>query len=203
MKRSYAVAAVVAAVIVGILLLRDSLAQSPSPAAAPAARVAVCDVQQIFTGYNKATDLLAKLNDKRQALAAELEQRSKAIESLQQEMDALKKGSSEYQSRLAEVERLRIDLAVSRQFGEAKILAEHRQLTMEMYDEMVSAISQVAKDRGVEVVLHADRGLMETDETMELLAQIRVRTVLYWEPSLDITQEVLARLNKAYTASAR
>jgi Skp family chaperone for outer membrane proteins len=141
---------------------------------------------------------LAQLNDKRQALAAEDEQRGKAVDALDIELGGLKPGSKEYETRLAEAERLRIDRAVSAQSGEAALRREHRRLTLEMYGEVSKVVAAVATERGFNLVLYRDPDLVDTDETVELLAQIRSRKVLYSDPSLDITKDVLVRLNESY-----
>ncbi len=200
MRKSYMVAAILACVVGGVFLLNETRAQSNSPAPAPV-RMAVCDVAEIFASYNRAADLAASLNERRQALAAELEQRRNAIELLQKEMEALKPGSDEYNTRQAEAERLKIDLAVTQQVGEARMLGEHRRLTVDMYEEILQAVGEIASQRGIDLVLYRDHGLVQTDQTVELLAQIRDRKVLYYSPGMDMTQEVLARMNEAYTAS--
>jgi Skp family chaperone for outer membrane proteins len=182
----------------GLVFLSSSLAERAAPAAAPPARVAVCDIQEIFANYARARDLLAQLNDKRQALAAEDEQRGKAIDALGVELAGLKPGSKEYEARLAEADRLRVDRTVSAQFKEAALRREHRRLTLEMYEEIAKVIAAVAGERGFNLVLYRDADPVDTDETLELLAQIRNRKVLYNDANLDITADVLARLNESY-----
>jgi Skp family chaperone for outer membrane proteins len=186
----------------GMMMWKDSLGQ-PAPASAPAvpARVAVCDVQEIYANYDRAKDLLTKLNDDRQAAQAENEKRGKAADALQAELTALKPGSPEYENRLNQMERMTIDRKVELQYQEALMLRKHRQMTAQLYSEILAMIGTAAREQGINLVLYRDRDLLETDETMELLAQIRNRKVLYCDSSLDITQTVLARLNEAYRAS--
>jgi Skp family chaperone for outer membrane proteins len=193
---------IVVCLTVGLVLLTHLPAQTPVAPTAPEARVAVCDMQRIFSEYNRAKDLLAQLNEKRQALAAEDEQRSKAIDALQVELAGLKPGSAEYEARLAQAERQQIDRAVAMQFAESTLRREHRQLTMDMYVEVSQAVAAVAQDRGFNLVLYRDGVLVDTDETLELLAQIRSRKVLYCDEGLDISTDVLSRLNAAYRGGA-
>ena len=203
MKKSQILALLAAfGLVAGALLLRDSLAQTSAPATLSPARVAVCDIQEVFANYARATDLLAQLNDKRQALTTEDEQRGKALDAIQAELSALKRGSKEYEARLAEAERLRIDRAVAMQYKEGVLRRDHRRLTLEMYEEINKTLAAVAKDKGLDLVLYRDGELVDTDETLELLAQIRTRKVLYSDDRLDITAEVLDRLNAAYRRAA-
>lgn len=183
---------------VGPAFLTHLRAQGPAGPSAPEARVAVCDMQIIFTEYVRAKDLLARLNEKRQALTAEDDQRSKAIDALQAELSGLKPGSAEYDARRAQAERQQIDRAVAIQFAESNLRREHRRLTMDMYTEITQVVAAVAQERGFNLVLYRDGALVDTDETLELLAQIRSRKLLYSDNSLDITSDVLARLNATY-----
>ena len=162
--------------------------------------MAVCDMQAIFSEYTRAKDLLAQLNEKRQALSAEDEQRGKALDALQAELAGLKTGSAEFEARRAQAERQQIDRAVAMQFGEGALRREHRRLTMDMYAEITKVVAAVAQERGFNLVLYRDGTLVDTDETLELLAQIRSRKLLYSDDNLDITSEVLARLNATYRA---
>ena len=196
------VLAIVVCLTVGLALLTHLGAQTPMAPTAPEARVAVCDIQRIFSEYNRAKDLLTQLNEKRQALTAEDEQRGKAIDALQGELSGLKPGSAEYEARRAQAERQQIDRAVATQYAEATLRREHRQLTMDMYAEISQAVAAVAKDRGFNLVLYRDSTLVDTDETLELLAQIRSRKVLYCDEGLDISTDVLSRLNAAYRGGA-
>ena len=61
------------------------------------------------------------------------------------------------------------------QVGESSLRREHRRLTMDMYAEITKAVAAVAQERGFNLVLYRDAALVDTDETLELLAQIRGR----------------------------
>ena len=202
MNKSRIALLVAACVLGGTLMLRNSLGQS-QPASAPpaAARIAVCDIQEIFVNYERAKDLLSKLNDERQAAEAESDKRGKAMDALHTEMSALKAGSPEYDSRMAQLERMAVDRKVEIQYQEGVLQRKHRALTLEMYKEVTAMISTVAGAEGIHLVLQRDKELLDTGETADVLAQIRDRKVLHCDDSMDITQTVLARLNEAYRSS--
>jgi outer membrane protein len=203
MKKTYTLLAVVCCLAGATLLLKDTSAQTTPSASAPMAKVAICDIQEIFANYNKAKDLLAQLNDNRQAVNAEVEKRGKAIDALQMELEGLKQGSKEYEARAAEIQRQTIDRAVYKQFQDSQILHEHRKLTVEMYNETVKMIAKVAKEQGYNLVLYREHELVETEDMVQLFDQIRSHKVLYSDESLDITKDVLAKLNEAYKGGGK
>ena len=77
-------------------------------------------------------------------------------------------------------------------------MREHHRLTKEMYEEINKVIAAVARDRGVQVVFYAERESLQTRDTPELLQLIERRKVLYADPSVDMTEEVLTRANEGY-----
>jgi len=181
-----------------ILLMGRSTAQQAETAAG-ATSVAVCDIESIFRDYDRATDLLEKLNDERDRIKNEYQQRSKAAQALEMELEALKEGSQEYEARLEEIQRLRIESNTYLQLSEAMIRRKHHRLTEDIYQEILNGIAQVAQEGGIDLVLYRDEQIAEgSKDAMELLGQIRNRKVLYSRDGLDITQAVLEKLNRAY-----
>lgn len=191
-----AVAALTAAGFYG-----SAIGQTAAPASPT--RVAVCDIEEIYGNYSRATDLVAKLNQNREALRAENEERGRAISAIQMELEGLKEGSQEYQDRYNEVQRLTIERQAWLQFKEAVTLREHSRLTSQMYDEINQAVETIAKEAGYQIVLFKQRPELRGGETRDVLEQIRSRKVLYSDPSVDITQAVLTRLNDAYRAKGQ
>ena len=59
-------------------------------------------------------------------------------------------------------------------------------------------IKKVAKDRGLELVLFKESEDAKPANLDELLQRMSRRKVLYNANSIDITDEVLTRLNEAY-----
>lgn len=203
MKKTYTLLAMAACLATTALLLKDTAAQTGPAPSVSTAKVAICDIQEIFANYNKAKDSLAQLNDKRQAITAETEKRGKAVDALQVELEGLKQGSKEYEARLTEIQRQTVDRAVYKQFQEAQILREHRRLTVEMYNETVKMIATVAKDKGYNLVLYKEHELIETEDMTQLFDQIRTRKLLYSDENLDITKDVLAKLNETYKGGGK
>lgn len=200
MNRIHVTLLVLAVLAAGAGIFGSATAQvatSPAPT-----RVAVCDIEEVFGNYARATDLLAKLNQDREALRAENEQRGRAINAIQMELEGLKEDSQEYQDRFNEMQRLTIERQAWLQFKEAAALREHGRLTGAMYEEINRAIETVARECGYQIVLFNQRSDFRTP-TRDVLEQIRARKVLYSDPEIDITQMVLSRLNDAYRAKGQ
>lgn len=71
---------------------------------------------------------------------------------------------------------------------------------LEVYSEIVRLSGEIAKARGFDLVQRLDRMPAVDGGENDLTAQMNRRDVLYAHPSVDITAEVLERLNKEHAA---
>ena len=189
--------------VVGLSLLATALGQAgPKPESAPAAatRIAVCGVGTLFEHCRQSGDLNAELQDRRMAIQTEDDKRAKAAENVRMELQGLKPGSSEYESRLDELEKMQIEHKSWRESQMLRLERWHLRKTKEVYEKIIDAVARVAKDRGIQIVLDMERQELVGDDLGSIFAQVSGRKVLYSEPSVDLTGAVMARLNEEYRA---
>jgi Skp family chaperone for outer membrane proteins len=194
-KRMYILA------IVGLLgvaaFLGRSLAQpAGAPAAAP--RIAFCDLVSVFNEYERAKDLTEQLSQIRTSVEAERVQRQKKIDALSRELENYKKGSQQYERTAEDLMRQDIDLQAYLRYQEQVALRKHRAMTQEMYAEIVDTVTKIAVQQGYTIVMQKEQAELNTTDTNAMLQQIYNRKILYFAPSLDITETVLATLNRQY-----
>jgi Skp family chaperone for outer membrane proteins len=78
-------------------------------------------------------------------------------------------------------------------------MRRHQAMTREMDDEIMAAVSKVAAEHGVDIVMTPDATADE--EEADVLQRISRRTILYWSDRVDMTDAVLDRLNTNYKKS--
>ena len=71
---------------------------------------------------------------------------------------------------------------------------------LELYTEIARIAGEVAKERNFEVIHRIDRVPTMENGDPDLMPQIYSREVVHADPGIDITAEVLARVNKAHAA---
>ena len=174
-------------------------AQARKPGGA-ARSVGVCDVAEILNNYQKAKDRTADLNRQRDEIAGEARKRQDAIEEIQKELKGLNPGSKEHEQRFMEVQRLKINREAWLKFKTNKAVRDHGRVTREMYADAQKYVAVVAKRHGFTVVLYGRGGPLMGRNPTELLADIVGRTLLYTDPAVDMTTEVLSAMNEAYRA---
>ncbi len=200
MKTSKIYTLALAAVVALAILLGNSFAASTASTAGPT-RVALCDVVHVFNNYARADDLTNRLNEKRKALQLEGTSKLRAVEQMQMELEGLVEGSPQFESRLADVQKLEIERQAWGQIKEAAILREHHRLTKEMYNQILAKVAQVAKARNIDLVMYQVRGELLGANTQQLLQEIAQRRILFASEGMDLTDIVLTSLNDDYSAS--
>ena len=192
-------------IVVAALALawQTGIAQNAAKAPVPAARVAVCDIASVFNRYQRATDLSNQFNERRDRIKEQDKTKGEQMDQVEKMLKELKSDSKEYQEQSATMEKLTVERTVWRKMQEQAVIKDHRDLTEQMYQEIIKVIAQLAKDQGYDLVLYLDAAEMNSETTSELLGKIAQRKVLYCDPSMDITETVLQRANAAYTASKK
>jgi Skp family chaperone for outer membrane proteins len=81
-----------------------------------------------------------------------------------------------------------------------KNLDHYNKRRLELYGAIVRIAGAVAKERGFDLVHRADPMPLAASADPELMAQIFARDPVYYDAAIDITNEVLERLNKEAAA---
>ena len=191
---------IVLAAAVTVVWTQTHAQQPAGRAVAPVARVAVCDVGEIFNGYQRRNDLNALFEGKRKAANAEDEKKIAQIKQLQGFLEGVNADSKEYAEKLGELERITLERQLWRQLTEQKFTREHRLLMQELYSEVLAAIGDKARALGYDLVMYKDQIEVQSKTTSELLSKIAQRKCLYANPALDVTKPVLTLLNQRYAA---
>lgn len=84
-----------------------------------------------------------------------------------------------------------------------KILDLSNKRKLEVYSEVVRLSAVIAKERGFDLIQRSDRMPSVDSGDTDLSAQIERRTIVHHDPSIDITTEVLDRINKDHPAKKK
>lgn len=168
----------------------------------PTTRVAVVNIPTVSERYLKTADLEAAFEQRRQQFTKARDAKQKEIEragrSLQEE---LKPGTPAFEERRKQLMLLQAELQwfieSQGQTMEAGLAASLRSI----FDDIRATVRQLAEERGIEIVLAADQPPPSPPATTsQARQQIILQKVLYWHPRVDLTDEVVARLNATYKA---
>jgi Skp family chaperone for outer membrane proteins len=167
-------------------------------------KVAVVNVAGVSEKYAKTADLEAqfdavrrKLNQERDAMKEKIE---KANRSLQEE---LKPGTDEFRARRKQIALMEAELQWFVESEGQKVEKSLAESLRSIYADIQVVVREIAQEKGVDIVLAADQLPAETPDSANQVRQhILLQKVLFWNPSVDLTDEVITRLNTRYKASA-
>jgi Skp family chaperone for outer membrane proteins len=178
-------AAAALALLVGGALLAFAAFAPQRPAV-----VASVDLERVFNSI----DLQAKTEARLKAVAVDLDaQRKKlrdGIEELQAELESFQPGST------AQLEVAIAEFRAFEGFARAKAEAEQAKAMRQIYMSIRDAAMELAKERGWDYVMVDDSiPTIEPTDSQRMLQQISSRRFLYANPSFDVTNDLIAKLN--------
>ena len=144
-------------------------------------RLASFSPQRAFAESAEGKAGIARLNALQEKRAREIEARNKALQAQEQALQqSLAVLNDEARSqRTKEVERFRLDTQRLIEDAQAELLGLQKDIEGSFVVRLRPAIEQVARTKGVQVVMNLDQP-----------------TIVWADPALDITAEVVARLEK-------
>lgn len=169
-------------------------------------KIAVCDPLKIATQVQEYKDIVEKAKADRTALETEFDERKEKIKSMQDELKLLLPDSDQYSEKNKALMQFQIDTEVWAKMMDMDQQRKQKTANKELFDKIEAAVADIAKDRGYTLVISSHTPEIPDIEAIDvntLNALLLQRTVLFNDPKLDITQDVVIALDKAYTAAGR
>lgn len=167
-------------------------------AAALGESIAVLDVARIFEQYQMTRDLERLFEEQRRALTAEADKRRESMDQMRRALAAFDPASEDFARREQELVRAEVDFQVWSTYEERKLKTDHKNWLMHIYRNTRGVVADVAKSRGFDLVITYDRLADDAPDSTTLRQQILLQKVIYHSDRVDITEEVLNKLNSAY-----
>lgn len=169
----------------------------------PTGRVAVVDIVRIFNEYERQKDLETEMKQLQERLQLDNQQRRQRLEGLDATVSAMDSTDPNYAGKMKELFEENLAYKNWMDLKQAGMAREIAVWTERMYKEITATIGEVAQRQGIDCVLYKDEYQTLGADVDSIRNQIRARKVLYANPSIDITSEVLTRLNETYRAAPR
>ena len=175
-------------------LLSSLTADGPLSAQQQGTRIAVIDLQTVFKNHQRfqtKKDAFNKDADAYKAHVRDTQRKGNAeIEKLKQ----FKPGTPEYTNLEKRLAGMRADLQVETQLKNKEMALREAQIFYEAYSEVQQQVAKFSGEYGISMVLRFE----QTEIDPANLQSVRMglsRPVVYVYPQLDITAEVIKRLN--------
>ena len=173
---------------------------------AAASSMAIIDINRVREGLTERVDAQAGLMALAQRIETENADRLAKIEELQTEMEDTV-DPAKLETLRQELDMTLVRAAAWREYIKQQVDIEKSLLLQDLFQKISNAVAELAELEGINIVLISDAGqTVRTikDPNMPREAQVRqqisTRRVLYASPSIDITEQLIIRMNNAYAA---
>lgn len=165
--------------------------------------VGVVDLAKAFDVYPRTIEERKRLTALNKAFVDQLKEMEGRRDELKNAIPLLKEGSRERNQKLLELELSQQRLRAQAQLFEDEMQAETMRMQLAIYHDLETAVQQLAKDKGVHVVLRIDSedkedaADVEKASSKELVARLRAfesRQVLFAAAELDLTSALIKRI---------
>jgi len=160
------------------------------------ARIAVVSVRRILENSKKNAQWEAKARAEGEKIMAELDKLSKELQAIEADMATRKVGSSDYLKLMREGTEKQAILEAKDKGYQQELTLKQQQRIEELYQEIIAAVASVAKNKGVDLVIAKEEFQFPSTSLRELTLVIQTSKVLYNAEHMDITNDVLAVLDK-------
>jgi len=175
---------------------KPSVAQAQeSKAESNSLEIGVVNIKKVFRDCKRGARYGAEAFNEQQRVKAELEKIGKEVEAGEAGLRALKPGSSDYIAQMKELLEKRANYRAKQELYSQQIELTDQLWTKELYQDILRVTSEVAKEKGLKLVFREDEIDFSETNTAELGLAMRIQKLLYSGGCLDITGEIVARLD--------
>lgn len=166
-------------------------------------RIAVVNVPRVSEQYLRTGQLEQRFEEQRRKYNQERETRKAEYEKLARSLEEqFKPGTADYEERREQLLVLKYRFETFVQTEEAKLETDMTNSLRSIYEDITQMVGRVAEEKGIDLVLPIEPFPDETPESSTVFRQrVMLQKVIYASPRLDITEEVLRRLNQEYKQS--
>jgi Skp family chaperone for outer membrane proteins len=127
---------------------------------------------------------------------AELDVLEKEIAAQEAGLKALRPGTSDYMKQYEDLLNKQARFEATKQFVSQQRVLKDRRWTEDLYKETLRITKELAKQKGLAVVLEADEPNFPMPSADELMMALQTHKVLYSDGCVDLTAEVVTEMNK-------
>jgi len=158
--------------------------------------IGIVDVRRALRDCSATAKYRERTNAENTKMDAEEEQLTREIQALAASLRALKPNSTDYMEQYKEYLQKQGNLKTIQEYNPRLKATKHQQWTETLYQEILRITKEQATAKGLALVLESDEPQFPIQQYEELAMTLNTHKVLYSKGCLDLTDEVIAELNK-------
>jgi Skp family chaperone for outer membrane proteins len=196
-KRTLSCAMVVLSAIVALAI--GSQVEAQAPAGRPALPgVRIIDLKKIFDNYERFKDETSNLKNEVQAREEQLKGLRDEMKKLDEIRKDQKPGSNEAKEIETRMVRLDSEHRSQLTLGKKEFLEKEAKIYYNVYREVLDEVKLYCRYEGVSLVLRFNNEAAPTAEDPQGVLKELNKSVVHYDPAIDITTPILAELNRRW-----
>jgi len=157
--------------------------------------IGVVSVEKIFQDCKRSVKYREETIAERDRVNAELGKLKAEIDAGKEGLRTLKVGSSDYMTLMKEVLTKQANLQLQQTFYEQQRALKEQKMVEGLYKDILQETSEVAKQKDLDLVFERSEPELSAPSAKDLTVTISTHKLVYSGELLDITDEVMARLD--------
>jgi Skp family chaperone for outer membrane proteins len=170
--------------------------QAESENTALPGQIGIVSIQKVFEKCKRNEEYIREIEAERQDIVARLDTLEKEIDAARSGLKTLKKGSDDRLERVKQLLEKEAKLQAQKEFYQQKLELKNQTWTEELYRDVLETVTEIARQKKLELVLEDSSVSLPANNTNELMLSIRTNKVLYSQGCIDITEDVIQRIDK-------
>jgi Skp family chaperone for outer membrane proteins len=158
--------------------------------------IGIVDVRRALRECKATEKYRERTNAENAKMDAEEEQLTREVQALAAGIRALKPGTSDHLAQYKEYMQKQAELKMLQEFNPQQKALKHQQWTQQLYQEILRITKELAAQKGLPLVLGSDEPEFPIQRYEELAMTLSTHKVLYSDGCADLTDEVIAELDK-------
>ena len=163
----------------------------------PSVKIAVVNVREVFRRCKRNAQYRQEAMAEYREAMTEIDKLSKEIEAEEAGLKALKPGSADHLKQYREVLHKKADLEAKQKYLQQQRALKDQRQTEQLYQEVLRITGEIAQNKELDMVFDKQEPEFPASSGDELMLTLSTHKLLYSGGCLDITNEVISRLDEA------
>ncbi len=200
--RNFIAVIVIAALSLSIIGLEYSFAARGKSSAS--VKIGIVSIRKVFESCAMKTEVEKTLVAEGEKRFTELKNLEESVEADKVALSKRKEGSDDYMEMLKAVMLKQSQLNAQKEFFQQELAVKEMRGKEKIYRKILEVIESVAKDKKLDMVISRDDNYLSRPDSgppaqnpSDLILTTKTHKLLYFNPDLDITADVVAAMSKS------
>lgn len=193
--------------LLAFALAAPQVARAQAAESAGPTHIGVVNVGKVFHSMQETKDLQAKFQSEKEGIQQLAQQHQQEVNSLQNMLhNGPKPGSQQYDDQQEQIDQKTAQYETELKIKNMQMIRSQAHQMRDIFDKIADVVATVAKQRNLDLVItetNPDLAAENQDLTPDQLsALVQQRNVMFVDPKLDITAEVVTALDARYKSGS-